>query len=196
MSGRRIHMNLRSMPKKMILAIAVTCAVTFLAGCAAGSKAGMDAAESGEVAEMIDLVQYEFYPGCNSMAGDWGYEALRRDKDGRWVIVSYKREDFSKPVVITTYAVEKDDLLRFDAFLKERDILSLEAREESNDFMTDYNPWSYVITLKDPATGDRSVHKLEEYRVYSQDDYSAIKEMDQLFADMHGKVLSKETKEE
>ncbi|MCR5509769.1 MAG: hypothetical protein K6F54_02245 [Lachnospiraceae bacterium] len=189
-------MNLRRMTNKLIRAVAVTCAVIVLAGCAAGGKAGMDAAESAEVAEIIDLIQYDFYPGCNTMAGDWGYETLRRDTDGRWGIVSYKRDGISAPLVITTYAVEKDDLIRFDAFLKERDILSLEEREESNDFMTDYNPWSYVITLKDPATGDRDIHKLEEYRVYSQDDYSAIKEMDQLFADIHGKVLSRETEED
>ena len=179
--------------QKILQTVAVMAAVISLTGCAAGGKAGMDAAESEEVAQMIDLVEYDFYMGSNMMAGDGGYETLRRDNDGKWVIISSIRQGISEPTVTTTYAVERDDLIRFDAFLKERDIVSLESREESHDFITDYNPWSYSIIMKDPATGKTSIHKLEEYRVYSEGDYSAIKEMDQLFAEIHGKVLSTET---
>lgn len=188
-------MNLKGRTKNILCFMVVMAAAVSLTGCASGAKKGMDAEESAEVAEMIDLVYYEYSAGTNMMAGDCNYETLRQDTDGRWVIISFKRDGVSEPTVVTTYAVEKDDLIRFDAFLKERNIVSLEDREDSGAFMTDYNPWSYSIRIKDPETGGTSVHTLEEYRLYSQDDIATINEMNQLFAEIHGKVLSTETKE-
>ena len=188
-------MNKKRISKNILCIMAAVAAAVSLTGCALGGKKGMDAEESAEVAEMIDLVYYEYSAGSNMMSGEGFYETLRQDTDGRWVIISFKRDGVAAPTVITTYAVERDDLIRFDAFLKERDIVSLETREDSGAFMTDYNPWSYSIRIKDPETGGTSVHTLEEYRLYSQDDIAVINEMNQLFGDIHGKVLSTETKE-
>ena len=180
-----------------VLSVLSVFTVFLLSGCTSGGNAGMDEAESEEAAGMIDLVQYEHQIGYGDMNGGTHFETLRRDNSGKWVIVCYEQDTFYNPLIITTYAVSKDDLIRFDAFIKDNEVFKLSDREESNNFMTDYMPWSYYITLKNNETDGtgKTRYVLEEYRIYSEEDYALLKEMDTMFAEMRGKVLSEEKKD-
>ena len=89
------------------------------------------------------------------------------------------REEIGMDTVLVTYAVSDEAVAAFTQFIEDKKILELENRPESEDFWTDYRPWSYTIVYKDPEgkkySKDR--HYISQYRKYSDDDYELIKEL-------------------
>lgn len=140
----------------------------------------------------IELISFEYNPGYSDMNGALHHEWMLKNENGEWIIESHDRESISEHIKITTYAVSMEDVRRFDTFIREKDVVSLGDREDSGEFVTDYNPWHYVIKLADPTSdgllGDR--YSIEEYRQYSDEDYALLKELDQLFKDIHGEIIS------
>ncbi|WP_044915560.1 hypothetical protein [Butyrivibrio sp. WCE2006] len=65
-------------------------------------------------------------------------------------------------------------------------------REDSNAFVTDYAPWYYTIRIVDQTTdySQTARYNLEEYKVYSDEDYELLNELDQKFDELRGKKIS------
>ncbi|MCR5734823.1 MAG: hypothetical protein K6G22_09485 [Lachnospiraceae bacterium] len=154
-----------------------------LAGCSGGKEPVPD--------NTAGLYQIEYRPGYGDMAGAYHYERLSKDDKGEWIIESYDRDIFSDPIEITTYAVSQEAVNEFAAFLSEKDVISLSTRKESKDFVTDYTPFSISIWYeKKPGEKNWDSYQIEEYRVYSDDDYALLKEFTEKFHSLRGRKLS------
>ena len=71
-------------------------------------------------------------------------------------------------------------------------MLSLEKRKDSDDFMTDYSPWSISFTFITEKNGqsERETHKISQYKKYYDVDYKIIKEITERFEALRGDVIS------
>ncbi len=180
--------------KKAVCFMGIMAMAAVFLGCSSVPK---DSAEDIEKAKSLDLKSYVHSAGRNDMAGGCHQEFLMKDKDGIWTITCYDSECYEEPIIVTTYSVRAAKLIEFDAFIKERSVLELADREDSDNFITDYSPWYYSIGICDLSSGDSrgENYKLEEYKVYSEEDYELLKELDQKFADVYGKKISEEKKD-
>ncbi len=123
-------------------------------------------------------------PGCRSAEKEIILGELRG--------VSYYPESFDEPMIVTTYAVSAADVLDFEAFLKDKDILSLVNRKDSDDFVTDYSPWGYSIVFdKSSVGGSRyETYNISQYKEYSDKDRKLLEEFNARFLGLQGKVIS------
>ena len=140
----------------------------------------------------IELISFDYSPGYSDMNGALHHESLHKNDNGDWIIESRDRESISEPVTITVYAVSKDDVIRLDSFIREKDFVSLENREDSDDYGLDYSPWNYIIKLNvsdsEGEHGER--HSIGQYKKFSEEDFVLMNELDQLFLEIHGEKLS------
>ena len=138
------------------------------------------------------LLEFAYSPGYGDMNGASHYEKLCRNDAGEWIVVSRNRESLDEPMIETTYAVSAEAAAGFEAFLREKDIVSLSDRPDSTDFITDYSPWGYNLYFDNSSLGGkkRERYGIGEYKVYSDEDYALLKELNQAFRDLRGDKLS------
>ncbi|MCR4656181.1 MAG: hypothetical protein K5770_08140 [Lachnospiraceae bacterium] len=175
------------MKKRVSVCLIFAFSITVLMSC---GKAGNENGIKGE--NVGYLKEFEYSPGYSDMRGACHYESLRKNDKGEWVIISRDREDIANPTIVTTYAVSTESLSEFEAFLTEKAVISLADRKESNDFATDYSPWSFSIIYDKSSGGGnkRETYRIEEYKKYSDADYKLIEEIKQEFKALRGKKIS------
>ena len=164
-----------------------------LSGCGAKiADSAVPKAATIDDNQPIELISFEYSPGYSDMNGALHHESLHKDDNGDWIIESRDREIISDPVTVTVYEVSVDDVRRLDSFIREKNVVSLENRKESEDFWLDHSPWSYTIKLSvtdsDGEHGER--YSIEQYQEFTEGDNALLNELDQLFADIHGKKIS------
>ena len=141
---------------------------------------------------MGELREFSYYPGYSDMRGAYHYSSLKKDENGKWVIISSDRKSFDDALIVTTYAVSSTDVLDFEAFLKDKDILLLTNREDSDDFITDYSPWGCSIVF-DKSSGGGSkyeTYSISQYKEYSDNDRKLLDELNARFLSLQGKIIS------
>ena len=182
--------------KGIAVAMGLMVFLSSLFGCRVQKPSEDEAKVNDERLKGIELEYYDHRPGYNYMNGCYFYDTLRQI-DKRWVIQSYSCEAAGEPLTITTYAVLADKLIAFDDFIREKDVVSLEQRGDSNNFVTDYSPWEYAICFKKASPDDerRSMFYLDEYKEYSDEDYALLEELDKKFEEMKGSIIGEETKD-
>lgn len=182
--------------KGIALAMGLMVFLTSLFGCRVQKPSEDEAKVNDERLKNIELEYYDHRAGTNTMIGGGSYDTVR-EIDDRWVIQSFYCEAAGEPMTVTTYAVLVDKLIAFDEFIREKDVVSLEQRGDSNNFVTDYSPWEYAICFKKASPDDerRSMFYLDEYKEYSDEDYALLEELDKKFEEMKGSVLGEETRE-
>ena len=138
------------------------------------------------------LIGFDYHPGYSDMDGGYHYESLKKRDAGDWVIVCSNRSSFDEPTTVTTYAVNEDDVKAFEAFIIDKNIVNLENRKDSDEFITDYSSWSYSIAFDNSSVGgdDYESYRIEEYKKYSKRDYSLIDKLDEKFSELKGEVIS------
>lgn len=151
------------------------------------NKASVDHNETGSI------IEFRYYPGYSDMNGGYHGECLKKDESGKWIIECENRNSLDDPEIITVYSVDPSKQQEFDTFLKEKNVASLMNIEESDDFVTDYSPWSYNIVCADPSSSNnrkRIYINFGQYKKYSDEDYELIKELGERFDALKGEVLS------
>ncbi len=145
--------------------------------------------------ESEKLLQMQYSPGYCDMRGAIHWELLEKTDAGEWQFVTNDRETIGEPEVITTYEVLPEAVEQFEAFIKDRQIVQLENRKESDLFVTDYSPWSYRIMLGDESDKRKKIRSccITEYKSYSDRDLVLISELRERFRSLRGKKIS-ETK--
>lgn len=145
---------------------------------------------------MGDFIGLRFSPGYSDMRGARHSEELKREEDGKWVIVKEDREYYNAPTTVTVFAVEAEKLKEFETFLRKK-VLHLSNRLKSPVFVTDYSPWSYDFRFRKPGAEkwDFDSVELEEYKVYLPTDLRILDQLKQSLQELRGEVLSVETKE-
>lgn len=144
------------------------------------------------------LLEFNHSPGYGDESGAIHDECLRQNKSGEWIIECRDLECIGEPMIVTTYKVSSDDVLAFEAFLKESGILDLQDRPESDEFMTDYRPWNYSMTFKVSSDDGRKRDycSFSQYMQYSDADRALIKELNEHFEALRGKLISKKKKKD
>lgn len=145
-----------------------------------------------------ELLSFNYSPGYGDMNGEYHYESLQKDENGKWVIICRDREDHESPTVETTYAVKEADVLDFDEFLKKQNFAALSLRKKSDEFVTDYHPWGYSLDYDNTAIGGerRFYVQISEYYEYSDADNKLIKEVRERFRGLRGEQISVVTETE
>ena len=148
--------------------------------------------KKSEPVELGELMWFNYSPGYGDMNGSSHSESLEKGEDGKWVIVKRDRNMFSDPMEVTTYAVSDEALKKFLDFVREKNVLELCEREDSNLFITDYSAWYYGFTFDESSIGGSRIksYNISQYKEYTDEDYKLLKELDQQFADLHGEVIS------
>ena len=126
---------------------------------AAGSDNGTGEKNSkpAETIETGELIEFSYYPGYSDMDGGYHGETLKKDESGKWIVECYDKKNIDEPEITTIYSVNEKDGQDFETFLKEKNIASLMNCKDSDEFVTDYSPWSYSMIFTDPSpeTGKR-----------------------------------------
>ena len=145
-----------------------------------------------------ELKSFSYSPGYGDMNGASHNERLRKNDAGDWTIESRDRETHEEPFTVTVYAVSEEGVKEFEAFIKNKNILSLLNRKDSDDFITDYSSWSYTFDFDNTAVGGTKwdYYTISQYKQYSKADYELLKELDQQFEALHGEIISQETEQE
>ena len=145
-----------------------------------------------------ELISFNYSPGYGDMNGEYHYESLQKDENGKWVIICRDREDHESPIIETTYAVSEADVYTFDEFMKEQNFAALSLRKESDLFITDYHSWSYSIDYDNSGFGGdkRFYVRISEYHDYSDADNKLMKEVLERFRGLRGKQISVVTETE
>ncbi len=145
-----------------------------LFGCKKNEETGTGTNTGSESAQVINLAEFDYQPGCNDMAGEYHVNYLRC-KDGEWTIRSIDRTPDTREETTTVYAVDTADVAALEAFINENKIYKLADRNENDLFITDYTPWSYTIVFG--KVGSRKTYRFGEYQDYSEEDRELIKEL-------------------
>lgn len=145
----------------------------------------------------IKIRRIVYSPGYCDMLGACHGRTLEKT-DAGWVLVCRDREEHSLPTVVTTCEVSAESVLRFEEFLAKKKVLGLEKRPKSDDFITDYSPWSYGVDYYTKSFG-KTVRRhcgISEYKKYSKRDIALLKELNERFAALQGRKLSEVTEED
>ena len=142
--------------------------------------------------EKIKITGIGYRPGYGDMLGGYHEVILRKDKGGRWTYVTCDREDHSAPKVTAVYGAAAEAVAQLEAFIWEKEILSLADRPESDLFATDYSPWSWNIDYEITSFGETKQEycTIEEYRSYSKGDHELLKELRERFTALRGEKIS------
>ena len=189
------------MLKRIFIFVITTALILFFTNSYSSFTDGIsewiDEIMSRHMDENYELVQFEYSPGYSDMNGETHITTLRRDKDGKWVMISRDRESIAEPMVVTTYNVHPDAVNHFEEFLKEKNVAALSRRSESDLFVTDYSPWSMTIEFGEIVEGgaDQKRYRINEYRNYSNRDKKLIKSTIEAFYNLRGEKISEEIEE-
>ena len=143
------------------------------------------------------LLEFEYSPGYCDMLGAGHRSELKRDGDGNWFVECRDREVHSSPTVVTRYEAAPDAVREFEKFIDKSRVASLSKRPKSDDFVTDYSPWSYYFEYEKTVLG-KTVNErcgIYEYRKYSRSDFELIDELTRRFNALRGRVLSEQTED-
>lgn len=181
------------MKRSTVMIIVVLLLAVIILGGAVIMLFGKNKASSS--AELGELMWFNYSPGYSDMDGSSHSESLEKGKDGKWVIVKRDRSRFSEPMEVTTYAVSDEALEKFLKFVREKNVLELCDREDSDQFITDYSAWHYGFTFDESAIGGEMIesYDISQYKEYSDADRELLKELDQQFEALHGEVISQST---
>ncbi|MCR5590526.1 MAG: hypothetical protein K6F73_03270 [Lachnospiraceae bacterium] len=184
------------MRKKSVILIFCLIGSIVLGGCdmASGIVQETDNYDAPETGGFIEL---DYYPGYSDMEGGRHSESIRENDDGEWVIEVIDQETFSSPTVITTYALAFG-VEELESFIKDKKILALTDRKDSDLFVTDYHPWSYSIIFDNSSLGGSGfeIYSIGQYKEYSERDKELLSELREKFKSMRGKVISEITEDE
>jgi hypothetical protein len=138
------------------------------------------------------LRSFSYSPGYCDMAGACHHDEIRKDEESSWTFESSNREVHSDPMKITVYAVSDEAAAEFEKFIKEKDVISLSKRPASDEFATDYSPWGYNVVFDCSASGGSSYesYSISEYKKYSENDMSLLKEVRERFYALKGDIIS------
>ena len=164
--------------------------------CENGSRVCSDRKEKDMKA--IKLYRISHSPGYCDMLGGYHESALRKDKDGNWTFVCSDREEHSEPTVTVVYAVSPEAAARFEKFIAQSRVLSLEDRPKSDIFATDYSPWSWCIDYETTSFGKtkRQYCRFGEYQRYSDRDRELLNELEKQFLSLRGEKISETTEDD
>ncbi|MBO7612751.1 MAG: hypothetical protein J6S81_02890 [Treponema sp.] len=138
------------------------------------------------------LESFSYHPGYSDMDGAYHHEYLKKNEDGTWVIESNDRSEIGEPTIVTTYAVSSDAVAEFETFLKQKRVLTLENRKDSDEFVTDYSAWSisFTFSLEKDGKTEKESHRIEEYKKYYDADRKIIREILDHFKALRGELIS------
>ena len=182
---------------KIIIPIVIAVAVLVIIGIVAGAISVIR--KNGEkTMKLGELKSFSYSPGYGDMNGASHHERLVKNDEGDWIIESSDRDSFDEPMMITVYAVSADAVEKFEAYIKDKNIVSLENRKDSDEFITDYSSWSYTFDFDNTAVGGSKwdYYNVSQYKQYSKADYALLKELDQQFEALHGEIISQETEKQ
>ncbi len=133
-----------------------------------------------------------YSPGYSDMRGGRHSMSLAKDNNGCWTLICSDRESHDAPAVTAAYAVSDEAVALFEAFITDNRVFSLEKRPESNEFATDYSPWSFSFDYEKTTIGKivRDSCGFDEYKRYSGADYALIKELRDRFTALRGEKIS------
>lgn len=139
-----------------------------------------------------DFYSFIYRPGYSDMDGGYHCCELKQTEDGDWIITDTDREEIGEPEIVTTYAVSTEAVADFATFLKEKKVLSLENRKDSDEFVTDYSAWSFsfVFITEQDGIKNRDGHTISQYKQYYDKDYETINEIRERFKALYGEKLS------
>ena len=183
-SGRSSGAGMKKKIKGVVVIMGLMAILGSIFGCKKKEETGTGANTGGESAQVIDLAEFDYRPGCEDMAGEYHANYLRC-KDGEWTIRSIDREPDTRAETTTVYAVDTAAVAEFEAFINENKIYKLADRKETDRFITDYTPWSYTIVFGE--VGSRKTYTFGEYQDYSEKDRELIKELRDKFLAMKQK---------
>ena len=154
--------------------------------------------KGGKKMELGELKSFSYSPGYGDMNGASHHERLSKDDAGEWIIESSDRDSFEEPMTITLYAVSEDAVKEFESFIKDKNVLSLMNRKDSDEFITDYSSWSYIFDFDNTSIGGSKwdYYTISQYKQYSKADYELLKKLDQQFEALHGDIISQEIEKE
>ena len=140
----------------------------------------------------VKIYRVSYSPGYGDMLGGYHESTLRKDKDGNWTLASVDRETHDRSTVTTTYAVSAEAVARFEKFINDNKVISLEGRPKSDMFATDYSPWGWSIDYETTSFGKtkRDYCSFGEYKRYSARDYELLNELEKRFTDLRGEKIS------
>ena len=181
------------MKKSTVMIIVFLLLAVIILGGAVIMLFGKNKASSS--AELGELMWFRYSPGYGDMDGSSHSESLEKGEDGKWVIVKRDRNGISEPMEVTTYAVSDEALEKFLKFVREKNVLELCDREDSDLFITDYSAWYYSFTFDESSIGGDMIesYDISEYKEYTDADHKLLKELDQQFEALHGEVISQST---
>ena len=147
-----------------------------------------------EKTEVGEFLAFSYSPGYSDMDGARHREDLEKDASGKWIITKEDRSSFEDPTIVTKYEVPDEEVAKFAAFIVRKNVLDLQYREDSDDFITDYASWGYRFTYDNSSVGGDSyeTYGISEYKQYSDKDYELLKELDTMFENMHTNKISEE----
>ena len=173
--------------KGVLVIMGIMAILGSIFGCKKKDETGAGTNTDGGSAQVIDLAEFDYKPGCEDMAGEYHVNYLRC-KDGEWTIRSIDREPDTREETTTVYAVDTAAVAEFEAFINENEIYKLADRKETDMFITDYTPWSYTIVFG--KVGSRKTYRFGEYLDYTEKDRELIKELRDRFNALKGKKIS------
>ena len=142
--------------------------------------------------EEIKINEISYSPGYGDMLGGYHRVILSKDEDGNWTYVSSDREDRNVPAVTAVYSADSEAVAKLEAFISEKEILSLEERPEDNLFISDYSPWSWSIDYEMTTSGktEHGYCTIGQYKKYSEQDRELLEELSKMFTALRGEKIS------
>ncbi|MCR4649849.1 MAG: hypothetical protein K5776_12310, partial [Lachnospiraceae bacterium] len=136
--------------------------------------------------QLGEFKEFNYSPGYGDMNGGYHYMTLCHDDQSGWYVECTDREEFDLPTVVTVYSVTDEEAASFERFIRESEIVGLQDRKDSDDFVTDYHSWSYTFIFDNTSVGGekRAYYSFGQYQKYSDRDYELIKELDEKFEDL------------
>ena len=175
-----------------IICIMAFMGLGMLFGC--DKKKDTDVSVKPVVIPEGDFYSFTDRPGYSDMDGGYHCCELKQTEAGDWIITDTDREEIGAPEIVTTYAASSEAVADFAAFLKEKKVLSLENRKDSDEFVTDYSSWSFsfVFITEQDGKKNRDGHTISQYKKYYDKDYETINEIRERFIALYGDMISKE----
>lgn len=180
------------MRKTLVTILICSAGAMLLAGCSKEKLILEKETNNDKTIEVGELISLTYHPGYADEEGGRHNESLTKTNDGEWIIECLDQETHDEPATIKTYAVSDDDVERFEAFIKDNNVLALTDRKDSDDFVTDYSPWSYSIIFENSSIGgdDYETFSIDEFKKYSDADSELLKKLRKQFESLRGEVIS------
>ncbi len=138
------------------------------------------------------LRTFSYSPGYSDMRGAYHQDKIEKNDNGEWEFVSSNRDMHSSPMMLTTYRVSADAVAEFESFIKEKNLIDLSNRPDSDMFVYDYSPRSYGIVFDCSAVGGSRYESygFSQYKVFSDDDDALLRQVIEMFYALRGEKIS------